>query len=50
LQEFINKKYRNGFSKSSLSNFYAVLSGALKMAVYPYKLIKRESYALCKYA
>ncbi len=42
LQEFINKKYRNGFSKSSLSNFYAVLSGALKMAVYPYKLIKEN--------
>lgn len=40
LQEFINKKYRNGFSKSSLSNFLGVLSGALRKAVYPYQLIK----------
>ncbi|MBV7271616.1 site-specific integrase [Clostridiaceae bacterium UIB06] len=42
LQEFLNKKYLNGFSKSSLSGFYGVLSGALKMAVYPYQLIKEN--------
>ncbi|MBN3407966.1 site-specific integrase [Clostridium botulinum] len=42
LQEFLNKKYRNGFAKNTLSNFYGVLSGALKMAVYPYKLIKEN--------
>lgn len=40
LQEFLNKKYLFGFSKSSVSNFYAVLSKSLKMAVYPYQLIK----------
>lgn len=42
LQEFLNKKYLSGFTKSSVSNFFGVLSGALKMAVYPYKMI-RES-------
>ncbi|ENK0556072.1 site-specific integrase [Clostridium botulinum] len=42
LQEFLNKKYRNGFAKNTLSNFYGVLSGALKMAVYPYQLIKEN--------
>lgn len=40
LQKFINQKLINGFSKSSISNFYGVLSGALKSAVYPYKYIK----------
>ncbi|MCY6371249.1 site-specific integrase [Clostridium ganghwense] len=42
LQEFLNKKYINGFSKNTLSGFYGVLSGALRMAVYPYKLIKEN--------
>ncbi|GAA0733758.1 tyrosine-type recombinase/integrase [Clostridium oceanicum] len=42
LQQFINKKYRNGFAKTTLSNFYGVLSGALRMAVYPYKFIKEN--------
>ncbi|NBI08172.1 site-specific integrase [Senegalia massiliensis] len=42
LQEFINNKYTNGYSKSSLSNFLGVLSKALKMAVYPYQLIKEN--------
>lgn len=42
LQEFINKKYRNGFSRSSIDNFYGVLSGALKAAVYPYQYIKEN--------
>jgi len=40
LQEFLNKKYLNGFTKNTLSGFYGVLSGALKMAVYPYQFIK----------
>lgn len=39
LQELINIKYRNGFSKNYLSNLYGVLSGAFKKAVYPYQLI-----------
>lgn len=42
LQEFLNKKYRNGFTKSTISGFYGVLSGALKLAVYPYQLIKEN--------
>ncbi|WP_027625759.1 tyrosine-type recombinase/integrase [Clostridium lundense] len=42
LQEFINKKYLNGFSRSSISNFYGVLSGSLKAAVYPYQFIKEN--------
>lgn len=42
LQEFLNKKYRNGFTKNTLSGFYGVLSGALKMSVYPYQLIKEN--------
>ncbi|MDP4091123.1 MAG: site-specific integrase [Bacillota bacterium] len=42
LQDFINKKYLNGFSRSSLSNFHGVLSGALKAAVYPYQFIKEN--------
>lgn len=42
LQEFLNKKYRNGFTKNTLSSFYGVLSGALKMAVFPYQLIKEN--------
>ncbi|WP_130807679.1 site-specific integrase [Senegalia massiliensis] len=42
LQEFINDKHINGYSKSSLSNFLGVLSKALKMAVYPYQLIKES--------
>ncbi|KYH35381.1 tyrosine recombinase XerC [Clostridium tepidiprofundi DSM 19306] len=42
LQEFINKKYKNGFSRASIGNFYGVLSGALKAAVYPYQYIKEN--------
>jgi len=42
LQEFINSKFISGYSKSSLSNFSAVLSKALKMAVYPYQFIKEN--------
>ncbi|WP_129596566.1 tyrosine-type recombinase/integrase [Anaerophilus nitritogenes] len=42
LQEFINKKYRNGFTKNTISGFFGVLSGSLKMAVYPYQLIKEN--------
>jgi ATP-dependent helicase/nuclease subunit A len=42
LQEFLNEKYRNGFSKNTLSNFYGVLSGALKAAIHPYQFIKQN--------
>ena len=40
IQELLNLKYRNGFSKNYLSNLYGILSGAFKMAVVPYNLIK----------
>lgn len=42
LQKFINTKYRDGFSKNSINNFYTVLSTSLKSAVYPYKYIKEN--------
>lgn len=42
LQEFLNSKYKNGYTKNSLSNFYGVLSKALKLAVYPYQYIKEN--------
>jgi len=43
LQEFLNKKYSFGYSKNHLFNMYAVLSGALKYAVFPYQFIKENS-------
>ncbi|MGU8243190.1 tyrosine-type recombinase/integrase [Clostridium perfringens] len=42
LQKFLNYKMMNGMSKSSVSNFYGVLSGALKYAVYPCNYIKEN--------
>lgn len=48
LQELINLKYRNGFSKNYLSNLYGVLSGAFKSAVYPYQLIKENPMTFVK--
>lgn len=40
LQEFVNSKYINGFSKNHLINLIGVLSGALKYAVEPCNFIK----------
>ncbi|MCB2294682.1 site-specific integrase [Clostridium algoriphilum] len=40
LQQFLNSKYKNGYTRGSVANFYGVLSGALKAAVYPYQLLK----------
>lgn len=42
LQKFINYKMINGYSKNSVSNFYGVLSGSLKYAVYPCNYIKEN--------
>lgn len=42
LQKFLNYKKRNGLSKSSITNFYGVLSGALKYSVYPCNYIKEN--------
>jgi len=48
LQELINIKYRDGFSKNYLSNFYGVLSGAFKSAVYPYQFLKENPMKFVK--
>ena len=48
LQELINTKYRDGFSKNYLSNLYGVLSGAFRNAVYPYQLIKENPMEFVK--
>ena len=42
LQEFLNEKAINGYSKNSIGNFYGVLSGALKYAVYPLNYIREN--------
>lgn len=42
LQEFINNKYRNAYTKNSILNFYGVLSCSFKMAVHPYEYIKNN--------
>lgn len=42
LQDFLNSKSINGYSKNSVSNFYGILSGSLKYAVYPCKYIKEN--------
>lgn len=42
LQELVNLKYRNGFSKNYLEMLKTILSGSLKMAVHPYKFIKEN--------
>ncbi len=48
LQELINLKYRNGFSKNYLNNLYGVLSGAFKSAVYPYQFLKENPMTFVK--
>lgn len=48
LQEFLNKKMIEGLSKNSVSNFYGVLSGGLKAAVYPYQFIKENPMTYVK--
>ncbi|NFG24427.1 site-specific integrase [Clostridium botulinum] len=48
LQELINLKYRNGFSKNYLNNLYGVLSGAFKSAVYPYQFLKENPMIFVK--
>lgn len=48
LQKFLNNKMINGFSKNSVSNFYGVLSGSLKYAVYPLKYINNNPMQFVK--
>lgn len=42
LQKFFNDKHKAGFSRKTLTIFRTVLNGAIKQAVYPYKLINEN--------
>lgn len=42
LQNFLNNKRIEGYSKNSISGFYGLLSGALKYAVHPGQFIKES--------
>ncbi|MCC0660367.1 site-specific integrase [Clostridioides sp. ZZV14-6044] len=42
LQNFINKKYKEDYSQSTLQVFKAILHRSLKSAVYPYKHIREN--------
>lgn len=42
LQKFLNKKMLNGYAKNSVNNFFGVLSGVFKYAVYPCKYIREN--------
>lgn len=49
LQNFINSRYINGFSKNHLTNLMGVLSGALKYAVHPANFIKDSPMIYVKF-
>lgn len=49
LQEFVNSKYIEGFSKNHLTNLMGVLSGALKYAVHPCNFIKSSPMLYVKF-
>lgn len=40
IQQFVNEKYLNGFSRHHLVNMLSVISGSLKYAVHPCKFVK----------
>jgi ATP-dependent helicase/nuclease subunit A len=42
IQEFINNKHKAGYARNSLNMYLGVISKSLKMAVYPYQLIKEN--------
>lgn len=48
IQEFINQKYIYGLSRKYIKNILSVLNSALKMAVYPYKLISENPASYVK--
>ncbi|MCH1959695.1 site-specific integrase [Romboutsia hominis] len=48
LQEFFNKKHMDGMAKQSLTKYKGILSLSLKMAVYPYQLIKESPLTYIK--
>lgn len=48
IQEFLNQKYVYGLSRRYIGNILSVLNSALKMAVYPYKLISENPASYTK--
>ena len=48
IQEFINQKYIYGLGKRYIGNILSVLNSSLKMAVYPYKLLKENPTVYAK--
>ena len=48
IQEFINQKYIAGLGRRYISNILSVLTSSLKMAVYPYKLIRENPASYVK--
>lgn len=42
LQNFLNEKFKEGYSKDTLIGYKGILTGALRMAVYPYQYIKEN--------
>lgn len=48
IQEFINEKYIAGFGRRYINNILSVLTSSLKMAVYPYKLIRENPASYVK--
>lgn len=48
LQEFFNKKFKEGISRSSLDGYKGILSLSFKMAVHPYQLIKENPMTYIK--
>lgn len=48
IQEFINQKYIAGFGRRYINNILSVLTSSLKMAVYPYKLIRENPASYVK--
>lgn len=49
VQEYVNQKFTNGLKKTTLTNIMAVLSGSLKYAVVPAKLLQSSPAEYVKY-
>lgn len=49
IQEYVNQKFTNGLKKSTLTSIMAVMSGSLKYAVVPAKLLQSSPAEYIKY-
>lgn len=49
IQEYVNQKFTNGLKKSTLTNIISVMSGSLKYAVVPAKLLQSSPAEYVKY-